>query len=1426
MKRHLLPLLIAASVILLFVYACYTRFFPNHLTPSASGTQGVNPAQSSKHALSGIGETIASREYHITHDHTRRMLQSPNRKHNLRAYYQPGNLTIQNRVDSSGHNFSFTLKNQGIWADGDLIGQPDPAAKPEIRENRLQIHYAKFVEEFINNEDGVRQNFIVREAPAGTKELKVKLAARGLRIQHGGKNELLLFAQNDATHPRLIYRDLQCWDAHNQPLTAHLTGQDQQILITVDVRNATYPVTIDPIVTNGNPANANALLESDQADAWLGFSVASAGDVNGDGYSDVLAGAPHYDNGEDSEGAAFLYYGSANGLGPAPTLLESNQAHAQMGYSVASAGDINSDGFSDIAIGAPFYDNGQVNEGAIFVHLGSPKGIKPNPAAILEGNQSGAQFGIAIALAGDINGDHYSDLIAGANKFSQGQLNEGAAFIYYGSKAGVDPNLATTLEMNQPVSGMGTSVAGAGDVNADGFGDVLVGAPFYDQGETDEGAAFVYLGSVKGISQSPTIMQSNQADAHLGTALASAGDLNGDNFSDIIVGIPHYDKAYADQGLVKIHLGSANGINPNTAIALVGQQMTEEFGRAVACAGDIEGDGHADILISSRTKGKNLPNEGVVMLFPGIQTGIDKTPASVFKSGQANAYFGQSLASAGDIDGDGYSDIIMGAHLYDHGESDEGAIMVWHGGASHPDTASATALHSIQPESQFGYAVSGAGDVDGDGYGDMIVGAPRYDNGQSEEGAAFLFKGTPNGISKTATNMLEADQADAGFGTSVSAAGDVNGDGFDDVLVGAPLFDNGLYENGAVFVYHGSKDGLNPIPAIKLEIKYPEQSLMNSKFGFSTSGGGDINGDGYADIVIGAYNYSHDQESEGAVFIFYGSSSGITETGKVVIESNQPNISFGYSVWNNCDTNGDGYSDVLIGTLCSANYGAPEGEAHVYFGSQNGVNLASLLVIKGDKPGALIGNAVAGAGDLNDDGFDEIIIGAKNYEGKGAAFIFSGSQAGPITISPQILKGDQDNAEMGYAVSSAGDVNGDGYDDIIIGSRLYDTDSPSPKNGIAQIFLGSLVGVTNQPSFILKDNLPRISSAAERFGCSVACAGDVNGDGYSDVIVGADFRDFSFSFEGGAFIFNGSSSGVSLNHSFYLTGGQHYVHMGQSVSGAGDVNGDGVSDVIIGVPNSDYNQNIKESGKALVLYGNASKTTILNNLRLYNTDLTTPINHTQFPQANFGAGLFAKSFTGRNKGKLVWEAKPTGQGFSKGSNNRITNSTQSTNSQNTYSNLGTTGLELKNVIDKQGPGTKVRVRVKYDPILALTGQSYGPWRYLPAYLMGNSTAPVPEEGGNDLSETIEKKIIHLDEGKALESATIYPNPVSNRLNIDFKDQGQVQNLRIFTAAGSQVYQSNGFQPFVDVSKLPEGTYFLIVTKTDGSQTTRQILIRR
>lgn len=1334
MKQYLLPLSVSSSVTLLFIYACYACFFPDFSSQPLPVSQFSNPAKPSKQTAAiptGLSEAIASREYYISYDRARQMLQSPNRKHNLRAYYRPGKLTIQNRVDSPDQNFSLVLKNEGILADGCLIDRPDPAAEPEVIENRLLIHHSEFTEEFINNEDGVRQNFIVRQAPAGTRELEVKLAAQGLRIQNGSENDLLLFSKNDKSHPRLLYRDLRCWDAQNQPLTAHMTGKDQQILITVDVRNAAYPVTIDPIVINGNSGNADALLESDQADALFGFSVASAGDVNGDGYSDVLAGAPHYDHGENNEGAAFVYFGSANGLAPLPCLLESNQADAAMGYAVSSAGDINGDGFSDVAIGAPLYDKGQNDEGVVFVHLGSAGGIKPNPAAILESNQFEAQLGISVALAGDIDADGYSDLLAGANQFDQGQINEGAAFIFYGSKSGIIPNKLTVLEMNQANAMMGSSIAGAGDVNADGFSDLLVGAPFYSQGQTEEGAAFVYLGSASGPVNMPIIIQGNQAYAHTGTALASAGDANGDGFSDVVVGAPHYDKIHSDQGLVSIHFGSLPGINANPSATLTGSQMEQEFGGSVACAGDVNGDGYADIMVGSRFHGKGPANAGAVALYAGSAAGIISKPLSVLKSNQANAYLGQSLASAGDVNGDGFSDLIIGAHLYDHGQNNEGAAMIWHGGATGPDTAKATALHSTQPESAFGYAVSGAGDVNGDGFDDIIVGAPHYDNGQSEEGVAFLFTGTPNGMSKIASNILEADQADAGFGTSVSAAGDVNGDGFADIIVGAMHYDSGEDEEGAAFVYFGSPSGLNPAP-VKLE-----SNKTGAWFGCAVAHAGDLNNDGFSEIVIGAMNYSNGQSEEGALYIFPGSSNGPNAAGSRIIESEQED--------------------------------------------------------------ARLGNAVAAAGDLNGDGRDDILAGAYGvgeYDA-GAIFIGYGKANSLDSLTMDCIKGTQDQAHFGWDVSGAGDVNGDGYRDVIVGSNAYDNG-----DGAVHLYYGSPSGITQANVTQLYTHETGMAAA---MGESVAGAGDLNGDGYGDVVVGEPwFVDENTSvLTGLALIYYGSPAGVDAGPQ-RITGNpaDTYDFFGWSVTAAGDVNADGYSDMIVGSPNFSSGQT--DADAAFVYYGN-NGAGLRNNLRLYNTDLTTLLDYSQKSKGEFGIGLFAKSFMGSGRRKLVWETRESGQGFSQGINSLITNSTAFTSIQKGYNSVP---AELKNKVVKLGSNTKVRARVRYDLSRALTGQVYGPWRYLSGDIAGTATAPTPKQ--------------YVETNVA--PTYVYPNPAISALNIKVNSHQKILRAALIATDGKTVRSWEDYSVNLSIKGIPPGNYVLHVTYSDSTQSSHSVVL--
>ncbi len=208
---------------------------------------------------------------------------------------------------------------------------------------------------------------------------------------------------------------------------------------------------------------------------------------------------------------------------------ESNQAGAQFGISVASAGDVNGDGFSDVIVGANTFDAGELDEGRAFVYHGSAAGLSTTPNWTAESNQANSAFGISVASAGDVNGDGFSDVIVGAWQFDNGETDEGRAYVYHGSAAGLSTTANWTAESNQAGAQFALSVASAGDVNGDGFSDVIVGAPLFDNAFINEGAAFVYHGSATGLSTTPNWVRfSNQASAHFGwTAVASAGDVNG-----------------------------------------------------------------------------------------------------------------------------------------------------------------------------------------------------------------------------------------------------------------------------------------------------------------------------------------------------------------------------------------------------------------------------------------------------------------------------------------------------------------------------------------------------------------------------------------------------------------------------------------------------------------------------------------------------------------------------------------------------------------------------------------------------------------------------------------------------------------------------------------------------------------------------------
>ncbi len=246
--------------------------------------------------------------------------------------------------------------------------------------------------------------------------------------------------------------------------------------------------------------------DGSQTGCEFGYSVNTAGDVNGDGYDDVIVGSSKYELDVYREGAAFLYYGSTSGVSDLPEWSSAGgYSGGRFGNSVASAGDVNNDGYDDIIVGASRYKNGETDEGAAYVYYGNSMGPSTVPDWRIESNLANAQFGYAVASAGDVNGDDFDDVIVGARWYTLGHENEGAIFVYLGSSSGLNPAHSWMYESNQSEAALGSSVASAGDVNGDGYSDIVAGAPFCDRGETDEGCIYIFLGSPTGLPDLPEL---------------------------------------------------------------------------------------------------------------------------------------------------------------------------------------------------------------------------------------------------------------------------------------------------------------------------------------------------------------------------------------------------------------------------------------------------------------------------------------------------------------------------------------------------------------------------------------------------------------------------------------------------------------------------------------------------------------------------------------------------------------------------------------------------------------------------------------------------------------------------------------------------------------------------------------------------------
>lgn len=1213
---------------------------------------------------SSVLENIASSEYEIRYQEQYKAFSSPNRKQNLRASYSNDFFSLSPRNDSAD-KWKLDLRLQGIFAGNRLIYSPSVSPRVEQQSNTIRFdNNDKFITEYINSEAGVRQNFIISKQPSGDPaSIRVKLkASAGWYVDRVDKKEL-----HFAKASRNGYQNKLTYNDLDVWDADH-KKLDAEFLVSgneISIQVSTKNARY-PITIDPISTTPAAMVQSDQVNAYMGFSVSSAGDVNGDGYSDVIVGAYLYDNGDSDEGRAYVYHGS-------------------------------------------------------------PTGISTTAASIMEGNQVSANFGIAVSTAGNVNGDAYSDVIVGASIYNSGETDEGAAFIYHGSATGIvasgsPANANSVIQSNQSNAILGIAVASAGDVNADGYSDVIVGAYNYDNGNTDEGAAFVYHGSASGIVAAGTpgnanrVLDCNQDFGYMGVSVASAGDVNGDGYNDVVIGAYGYETGILfDNGAAFVYHGSAAGVAATANASVYGTQDFGLMGNSVSSAGDVNGDGYSDVIVAAYNFDNGQVDEGVAYIYHGTAGGMNTVAAVMLESNQASAYFGNSVACAGDVNGDGYSDIIIGCQYYTNGQTGEGAIFVYQGSATGINTTYTTIVESNQASALLGSSVASAGDVNGDGFSDVIAGAYNYDSGQTDEGAAFVYHGAPTGLSLNSSWIGESNQSGSAYGYFVASAGDVNGDGYSDVIIGAYQFDGGNTNEGKAYVYHGSAGGLSLTANWTAE---PDQDFAS--FGFCVASAGDVNGDGYGDVIVGAYLFANGEANEGKAFVYHGSASGLSATPNWTMEGNLVSARFGYSVSSAGDVNGDGYNDVIVGAYSYTNIESSEGRALVYHGSATGLSAVANWTAEPNQANALFGISVASAGDVNGDGFCDVIIGAINFDNvqtdEGRAFLYNGSATGLSAAPSWTAESNQTSALFGYPVASAGDVNGDGYADVIVGADRFDNGQPD--EGRAFVFHGSATGLSTPPNWTAESNV-----ANALFGNSVASAGDVNGDGYSDVVIGARFFTNGQLNEGRSYVYHGSSTGLSATANWGKEPDIADDQFGTSVSSAGDVNGDGFSDIIVGALG--YTNGQAGEGGAYIFYGNGGAA-LRSNLRLYNTDLTTPITRSNYYNPNaFGAGLFAKSPLGRAKGKLVWEVKANGQPFS---GNPIGNTTIFYDKQASFTNLGIGGIELKSQVQKRGKQTKIRTRIEYEKATAITGQVYGPWRYPPGYTMGAygmNSVPLP-----------------------------------------------------------------------------------------------------
>ena len=1102
-----------------------------------------------------------------------------------------------------------------------------------------------------------------------------------------------------------------------------------------------------------------------------GKSVLS-GDVNGDGYDDVIIGA---ENGSpNNDWATYVVFGDRGGLNADINLSDIVASNGEDGFRInglenvygdhsISSGNVNNDDYDDIIIGVA---RGTGHAGATYVVFGKESGFDAtiNLSSIRTGSSSdgfqivgenaGDYSGRSVSSAGDVNGDGYDDIIIGA---PYAEEHSGSSYIVFGKATG---DFGRTIELSELGSNgfridgerkfdySGYSVSSAGDFNDDGYDDIIIGAYGADwNGNWNSGSSYIVFGKAR-FSEVIELSELDGSDGfridgesvenETGRSVSSVGDVNNDGYDDIIIGVARASgdnyviyghdtssvsikgEAYVDESLTVIG-GPAEGnaeylwkrYHDNGAIEVIGTGLgytltDDDVGKIIKVEVNlIDPNGDLDYYYSESTPNikeaghKILTGEAdysssiqdlTIRLVEGdyarglIESGSGNDQLNGFDKndriyGGGGADMIEGRAGADLLVGGAGVDTLTGGEgndwftLYQGPLTTDSTLDVVTDFARGEDKIKVDAsgvpfmeLAELKDALQIRIATEHKTTPTTENDEDVVdtviyatLGTTNGDDAESDDVALMVLVDTgpitltledftaaiarlsdapatlnlATGIDATTGARLNA-QASDGSDRAVASVGDINGDRIDDFAIGASLAGhNGRYDSGSTYIIYGKSSGLDAnIDLATLVERRAGFRIDGDEYDFSgrsVSGVGDVNGDGKDDIIIGAA----EEHPHGATYVVFGKSenfagnidlSALMVSDGIRIAGERGVYLSGISVASG-DVNGDDVNDIIIGAsgVGRRGEGDAKGSTYVVFGKGEGftgnIDLGQIVRdededndgfrLDGEAAQDSSGYSVA-SGDFDGDGMDDIIIGARQADpsdvsDSGATYVVFGkdsSAKGDINISDIIdlggtvglrINGEAANDQSGYSVASAGDINGDGKDDIIIGAPFADPNGNSD-SGSSYVVFGkdrSTNGIIELSAIARGEGGFRIDggSAGDQSGTSVSSAGDFNNDGYDDLIIGARYADSNgVSDDGASYVVFGKTSGFSgrLDLSalgdagFRIDGGSANGQSGASVASAGDVNGDGYDDIIIA----------GSGGASHIVYGRATSVSI------------------------------------------------------------------------------------------------------------------------------------------------------------------------------------------------------------------------------------------